>query len=164
MKKNSLCVAIQAGIAKVPGLSSVQRSTNLNPDGLGQVIYYPYYVECHTVHFLEALNRQEVLDFNLYLHPFDCPVSEHMDPWLYQAYHDTQSHQVREATDTDFVIEASADLSGIFFGFDDNPSPSYRDNLPRHLLGRYIDSVTVPTRLWRRYSETLSGDRRKNHA
>src|SRR5690606_35656779 len=62
---------------------------NVNPDGLGQVLIYPYYtvnngnmtlisvvnttndVKAVKVRFLEGMNSQEVLDFNLYLSPFD---------------------------------------------------------------------------------------------
>jgi hypothetical protein len=62
---------------------------NQNPDGLGQVLLYPYYTtnggnqtilsvvnttkqaKAVKVRFLEGQNSQEVLDFNLYLSPFD---------------------------------------------------------------------------------------------
>ena len=89
MKKNSLTTAVVAGIAGVAGLASVSNAVNLNPDGLGQVLIYPYYtvnagnstllsvvnttdeVKAVKVRFLEALNSREVLDFNLYLSPFD---------------------------------------------------------------------------------------------
>lgn len=89
MKKNSLTTAVVAGLAGVAGLASVSNAVNLNPDGLGQVLIYPYYgvnggnstlisvvnttdtVKAVKVRFLEALNSREVLDFNLYLSPFD---------------------------------------------------------------------------------------------
>lgn len=89
MKKNSLTTAIIAGVAGVAGLVSVAGAVNLNPDGLGQVLLYPYYtvnggnsthisvvnttnqVKAVKVRFLEALNSAEVLDFNLYLSPYD---------------------------------------------------------------------------------------------
>ncbi len=89
MKKNSLTTAVVAGIAGVAGLANVSNAVNLNPDGLGQVLIYPYYgvnagnitlisvvnttdsVKAVKVRFLEALNSREVLDFNLYLSPFD---------------------------------------------------------------------------------------------
>jgi hypothetical protein len=84
-----LTTAVVAGIAGVAGLASVSNAVNLNPDGLGQVLIYPYYtvnagnstllsvvnttdeVKAVKVRFLEALNSREVLDFNLYLSPFD---------------------------------------------------------------------------------------------
>lgn len=89
MKKNSLATAIVAGVAGVAGMMSVAQAINLNPDGLGQVLLYPYYtvnggnstlvtvvnttdqVKAVKVRFVEALNSAEVLDFNLYLSPFD---------------------------------------------------------------------------------------------
>ena len=89
MKKNSLTTAILAGVAGVAGLAGVAHAVNLNPDGLGQVLIYPYYtvnggnstvvtvvnttdaVKAVKVRFVEALNSAEVLDFNLYLSPYD---------------------------------------------------------------------------------------------
>lgn len=86
MKRNNLTTAVIAGIAGVAGMAN---AVNLNPDGLGQVLIYPYYtvnannntlisvVNTHNegkavkVRFLEGYNSREVLDFNLYLSPFD---------------------------------------------------------------------------------------------
>jgi hypothetical protein len=91
-KKKSLCVAL-AG-AGVLGLAGAAQEVNLNPDGLGQVLIYPYYttradgagnnynsllsvvnttasVKAVKVRFLEGKNSAEVLDFNLYLSPKD---------------------------------------------------------------------------------------------
>lgn len=89
MKKSSLTTAVVAGLAGVAGLVNVSNALNVNPDGLGQVLIYPYYtvnagnstlvsvvnttddVKAVKVRFLEGRNSQEVLDFNLYLSPFD---------------------------------------------------------------------------------------------
>ena len=89
MKKSSLTTAVVAGLAGAAGLVNVSNAVNVNPDGLGQVLIYPYYtvnggnstlisvvnttndVKAVKVRFLENLNSQEVLDFNLYLSPFD---------------------------------------------------------------------------------------------
>lgn len=89
MKKSSLTTSVIAGIAGVAGLVNVSSALNVNPDGLGQVLIYPYYtvnaenstlvsivnttddVKAVKVRFLEGRNSQEVLDFNLYLSPFD---------------------------------------------------------------------------------------------
>lgn len=89
MKKNSLTSAVIAGIAGVAGVGSIADAVNLNPDGLGQVLVYPYYstqggndtllsvvntatvAKAVKVRFLEGRNSREVLDFNLYLSPFD---------------------------------------------------------------------------------------------
>ena len=89
MKKNSLTTAVLASVAGVAGLAGVAHAVNLNPDGLGQVLVYPYYtvnggnstvisvvnttntVKAVKVRFVEALNSAEVYDFNLYLSPYD---------------------------------------------------------------------------------------------
>lgn len=89
MRKNSLTTAIIAGVAGVAGLAGVANAVILNPDGIGQVLLYPYYtvngdnttlisvvntsdnVKAVKVRFLESMNSKEVLDFNLYLSPYD---------------------------------------------------------------------------------------------
>lgn len=89
MKNNKLTSAVVAGIAGVAGVASIANAANLNSDGVGQVLIYPYYtvnndlntllsvvnttdsVKAVKVRFLEGDNSQEVLDFNLYLSPFD---------------------------------------------------------------------------------------------
>ena len=89
MKKNALTNAVIAGIAGVAGIASVANAVNINPDGLGEVLIYPYYTvsagnqtlisvvnttdagKAVKVRFLEGRNSREVLDFNLYLSPFD---------------------------------------------------------------------------------------------
>jgi hypothetical protein len=89
MKRNSLTTALLAGLAGAAGLASSAHALNLNPDGLGQALVYPYYtvnkgnqtvvsvvnttnrVKAVKVRFVEGRNSKEVLDFNLYLSPFD---------------------------------------------------------------------------------------------
>jgi len=89
MKRNNLTTAVIAGIAGVAGVANMANAVNLNPDGLGQVLIFPYYtvnggnntlisvVNTHNegkavkVRFLEGYNSREVLDFNLYLSPYD---------------------------------------------------------------------------------------------
>ncbi|MFB9067186.1 hypothetical protein [Pseudofulvimonas gallinarii] len=89
MKKNGLTSAVIAGIAGVAGFGSIADAVNLNPDGLGQVLIYPYYTtqsgndtlisvvntsdvaKAVKVRFLEGRNSREVLDFHLYLSRFD---------------------------------------------------------------------------------------------
>jgi hypothetical protein len=91
-KKKSLCAAL-AGAGAL-GLAGAADAVNLNPDGLGQVLIYPYYttrsdtngnaynsllsvvnstasVKAVKVRFLEGKNSTEVLDFNLFLSPKD---------------------------------------------------------------------------------------------
>jgi hypothetical protein len=90
-KKKSLCAAL-AGIGAL-GAAGAAQAVNLNPDGLGQVLIYPYYttrqnaagnvynsllsvvnstasVKAVKVRFLEGKNSREVLDFNLFLSPY----------------------------------------------------------------------------------------------
>jgi len=89
MNKNSLTTAVIAGLAGVAGIANMASAVNLNPDGLGQVLLYPYYTvnngqdtllsvvnttsigKAVKVRFLEGYNSREVLDFNLFLSPFD---------------------------------------------------------------------------------------------
>jgi len=89
MKRNSLTTALLAGLAGAAGLASTAQAVNLNTDGIGQVLIYPYYtvnkgnhslfsvvnttskVKAVKVRFREGYNSREVLDFNLYLSPFD---------------------------------------------------------------------------------------------
>lgn len=89
MKKHGLTTAVIAGIAGVAGIGSIADAVNLNPDGLGQVLLYPYYTtqggndtlisivntselgKAVKVRILEGRNSREVLDFHLYLSEFD---------------------------------------------------------------------------------------------
>lgn len=89
MKKNALTNAVIAGVAGIAGIASIAQAVNLNPDGMGEVLIYPYYTvnggnqtlvsvvnttdqgKAVKVRFLEGRNSREVLDFNLYLSPFD---------------------------------------------------------------------------------------------
>jgi hypothetical protein len=95
MKRNNLTTAVVAAIAGVAGFAGLANAVNLNPDGLGQVLIYPYYTvnpsgvvagsqdtlisvvntasvgKAVKVRFLEGYNSREVLDFNLFLSPHD---------------------------------------------------------------------------------------------
>ena len=91
-KKKSLYAAL-AGVSAL-GVTGAAQAVNVNPDGLGQVLIYPYYTTHATgsgqspptrtllsvvnstasakavkVRFLEGKNSREVLDFNLFLSP-----------------------------------------------------------------------------------------------
>ena len=92
MNRKNLTCAVLAGLAGVAGLAGTAQAVNLNPDGLGQVLLYPYYTanqgnqtilsvvnttdhaKAVKVRFLEGFNSREVLDFNLYL--------SHHDVWV----------------------------------------------------------------------------------
>ena len=90
--KKSLCVALAA--AGTLGAAGVAQAVNVSADGLGQVLIYPYYTvkndpngnsyntlmsvvnttsstKAVKVRFREGKNSLEVLDFNVFLSPFD---------------------------------------------------------------------------------------------
>ncbi len=89
MNRKNLTSAVIAGLAGAAGIAATAQAVNLNPDGLGQVLIYPYYTtragnqtllsvvnttdqaKAVKVRFLEGKNTREVLDFNLYLSPYD---------------------------------------------------------------------------------------------
>jgi hypothetical protein len=89
MNRKNLTAAVLAGLAGVAGIAGSAQAVNINPDGLGQVLIYPYYTvnagnqtvlsvvntsnnsKAVKVRFLEGKNSREVLDFNLYLSEFD---------------------------------------------------------------------------------------------
>ena len=85
MNRKNLTAAVLAGLAGVAGIAGTAQAVNMNPDGLGQVLIYPYYTsndgnqtllsvvnttaeaKAVKVRFLEGFNSREVLDFNLYM-------------------------------------------------------------------------------------------------
>ena len=91
-KRKSLYAAL-AGVSAL-GVTGAAQAVNVNPDGLGQVLIYPYYTtradtggsaytsllsvvnttssaKAVKVRFLEGKNSREVLDFNLFLSKHD---------------------------------------------------------------------------------------------
>jgi hypothetical protein len=89
MNRKNLTAAVLAGLAGAAGIASTAQAVNMNPDGLGQVLIYPYYTvngdnvtllsvvnttdhgKAVKVRFLEGMNSVEVLDFNLYMSAYD---------------------------------------------------------------------------------------------
>lgn len=87
-KRKSVYTAILAGLGAV-GVADIASAVHVNPDGIGEVLIYPYYTvrggndtyisvvnttnstKAVKVRFLEGKNSREVLDFNLYLSPYD---------------------------------------------------------------------------------------------
>ncbi len=87
-KKKSLHAAVLAGLGAL-GVAGTANAVHINPDGVGQVLIYPYYTVRNNnvtamsvinstsqtkivkVRFLEGKNSREVLDFNLFLSPQD---------------------------------------------------------------------------------------------
>src|SRR5439155_22375469 len=91
-QRKSLYAAL-AGVGAL-GVTGAAQAVNVNPNGLGQVLLYPYYtvradnlinpynsllsvvnstnsVKAVKVRFVEGVDSQEVLDFNLFLSPND---------------------------------------------------------------------------------------------
>jgi hypothetical protein len=86
MNKISITTAV---VAAFVGFADPAGAVNLNPNGLGQVLIYPYYTvnagqqtllsvvnttnvgKAVKVRFLEAYNGRDVLDFNLFLSRYD---------------------------------------------------------------------------------------------
>jgi hypothetical protein len=86
VKRIAITTAVIAGLG---GFAYPASAVNLNPNGIGQVLIYPYYTVNHQqqtllsvvnftsigkavkVRFLEGYNSREVLDFNLYLSKYD---------------------------------------------------------------------------------------------
>lgn len=89
MNRKNLTAAVLAGLAGVVGIAGSAQAVNINPDGTGQVLLYPYYTtnggnvtllsvvntsddaKAVKVRFMESENSQEVLDFNLYMSAYD---------------------------------------------------------------------------------------------
>lgn len=89
MNRKNLTAAVLAGLAGAAGIVGSAQAVNINPDGLGQVLIYPYYTtnggnvtllsvvnttdyaKAVKVRFKEGQNSREVLDFNLYLSAYD---------------------------------------------------------------------------------------------
>ena len=89
MNRKNLTAAVLAGLAGAAGIVGSAQAVNINPDGLGQVLIYPYYTvnggnqtllsvvntsdeaKAVKVRFKEGKNSREVLDFNLYMSMYD---------------------------------------------------------------------------------------------
>jgi hypothetical protein len=89
MRKNQLASALAAAVVGIAGIANLSNAININPDGTGQVLIYPFYtieagqdtlisvvntaneVKAVKVRFHEKVNSREPLDFHLYLSPFD---------------------------------------------------------------------------------------------
>jgi len=89
MNRKNLTAAVLAGLAGAAGIVGSAQAVNINPDGLGQVLIYPYYTtnggnstilsvvnttenaKAVKVRFTEGQNTREVLDFNLYMSAYD---------------------------------------------------------------------------------------------
>ncbi len=114
MNRKNLTAAVLAGLAGAAGIAGTAQAVNMNPDGLGQVLIYPYYTandgnqtilsvvnttdnaKAVKVRFLEGFNSREVLDFNLYL--------SHHDVWVAAIVNDPGAGTASHETDTVLII------------------------------------------------------------
>ena len=114
MNRKNLTAAVLAGLAGAAGIASTAQAVNLNPDGLGQVLIYPYYTvnnghftllsvvnttdegKAVKVRFLEGSNSQEVLDFNLYMSEYDV--------WTAAIIPDAEAGAALTVTDTSCTV------------------------------------------------------------
>ncbi len=88
MKKNALSVAVAASVAAAAAYADTDSMFN-SAENTGQVILFPYYdaensnnsvfhvtnthneTKAVKIRIMEYVNSDEVLDFNLYLSPYD---------------------------------------------------------------------------------------------
>ena len=130
MNRKNLTAAVLAGLAGAAGLAGTAQAVNLNPDGLGQVLIYPYYTandgnntllsvvnttnnaKAVKVRFLEGFNSREVLDFNLYL--------SHHDVWTAAiAKADALVQPLAEAYETDTFLIINDDSCTVPYLYED---------------------------------------------
>jgi hypothetical protein len=133
MNRKNLTAAVLAGLAGAAGIAGTAQAVNLNPDGLGQVLIYPYYTvnggnatllsvvnttdeaKAVKVRFLEGQNSLEVLDFNLYLSAYDV--------WSAAVVNDNGTPTLLIADESCTVPDLLRDFGGsqafLTFGLDD---------------------------------------------
>ncbi len=144
MKRNNLTTALVAGIAGVAGIASVSTAVNLNSDGVGQVLIYPYYtvnneintllsvvnttedVKAVKVRFLEGKNSRECLDFNLYLSPYDVWVAQLKATPSSVVGHVGENSVVLTTPDTSCTVPSISGQEFLPYGYDpqDNANPA----------------------------------------
>jgi len=136
MNRKNLTAAVLAGLAGAAGIAGTAQAVNLNPDGLGQVLVYPYYTvnggnlttlsvvntsenaKAVKVRFLEGQNSIEVLDFNLYLSAYDVWVAAIID----NAGTPTLIVEDRSCTVPDLVRDFGGSQAFLTFGLNDGGS------------------------------------------
>lgn len=145
MKRNSLTTAVVACIAGVAGFAGLANAVNLNPDGLGQVLIYPYYTvnngqqtilsvvnttdigKAVKVRFLEGYNSREVRDFNVFLSPHDVWVAAitAVDPA------DPASGAKVLTNDSSCIVQPGSEKLFVTYGFDGGTPGQGADDGPQ---------------------------------
>ena len=158
MNRKNLTAAVLAGLAGVAGIVGSAQAVNINPDGLGQVLIYPYYTtnggnstalsvvnttglaKAVKVRFKEGKNSREVLDFNLYLSAYDV--------WTAAIFNDagTPTLRVNDNSCTVPYLYANNDGKQAFlpFGMNDQVDPDDFGDISRATEG-YFEMIEMGT-------------------
>lgn len=142
MNRKNLTAAVLAGLAGAAGIAGTAQAVNLNPDGLGQVLIYPYYTsnddnatllsvvnttdsaKAVKVRFKEGFNSREVLDFNLYLSAYDVWVAAIAD---------------NDGTPTLFIPDATCTVPYLYENDSDDDGVGEQEFLPFDYTGSRAD-------------------------
>ncbi|NND45793.1 MAG: hypothetical protein HKN58_10765 [Xanthomonadales bacterium] len=164
MNRKNLTAAVLAGLAGAAGIAGTAQAVNLNPDGLGQVLVYPYYTvnggnlttlsvvntsedaKAVKVRFLEGQNSIEVLDFNLYLSAYDVWTAAIVD----SAGTPTLVIEDRTCTVPDLVRDFGGSQAFLTYGLNDGGSDDISRTREGHFemieMGTVVDdSATAAT-------------------
>ena len=159
MTRKNLTAAILAGLAGAAGLAGTAHAVNVNPDGTGQVLLYPYYTvndgnntlisivnttdayKAVKIRFLEGYNSREVLDFNIYMSPEDVWVASIADSSAFGAPPGVPHIQIPDGTCTvPYLYENASTAPGLqafldiaFNDYEDLGGMDLTDNGPRSI-------------------------------
>jgi hypothetical protein len=143
MNRKNLTAAVLAGLAGAAGIAGTAQAVNLNPDGLGQVLIYPYYTsndgnetllsvvnttdsaKAVKVRFKEGYNSREVLDFNMYMSAWDVWVAAIAD---------------REGTPTLFIPDTTCTVPYLYQQDTDGDGVGEQEFLPYDYSGDRNDN------------------------
>ncbi|MDD3650713.1 hypothetical protein [Immundisolibacter sp.] len=143
-----------AAIAAAVTGASAAHAVHVNSDGLGEVLLYPYYtvqngfvtavhivnttdqVKAVKVRFLEGKNSKEVLDFNLYLSPFDV--------WTGSVVPDAANGAKLISSDTSCIAPNQIPAGGVAFrNFEFASDPASSD--PNRRAEGYVEVIEMGT-------------------
>lgn len=157
-KQKALASAVAASAVVLSGAAG---AVAVNPDGLGQALIYPYYTarasqdtllsvvnttnnaKAVKVRFREARNSNDVLDFNLYLSPFDVWTGRvsAKDGGAYLQTNDTSCTNPPKS----FWNNEGGGVFGVgFFNYDYVAVDGVSQNLDRTLEG-YVEIIEMAT-------------------
>jgi len=156
MNRKNLTAAMLAALAGVAGIAGTAQAVNVNPDGTGQVLLYPYYTtndgnqtilsvvnttdkaKAVKVRFLEGYNSREVLDFNLYL--------SHHDVWVAAIGDLALPSTSGEATPGIVIPDNSCTVPYLYgMGVDAGMEVGMQEFLPYAYTGDYEDGGPTDT-------------------